>query len=376
MEKNLWLGVATGANLATSCSEMKMNMNEKKEVFREPIGKFQVGIQYADTDYFGCAPYERKCSLAIFYPGAEGKSRCPYKDVHYQKSIMHLTGVDQSAEKNETANRNGMAVSEAEILTWIYEDAVPMAVGDAEVPNTEKVSNVVEIPNTDKMSNTEWKKYPVIIYNHGLMGYQMDSSVLCADLASCGFVVISIGHPFGSGAVTYADGSLFEIPTDFRVNREDLNGLGDLWKEDIAHTIDLIKSKETLRETFQIDPEAIYLMGMSFGGCISVAAALKDSRIQKAINIDGSLFTDIEIVRTDADIFVLCSPFNANAFLKLTEAGYEKLFVEKVKKVRHWEFADGIYLGEKGRSNREWADRISRNRAEMCLRFLRGDGDL
>lgn len=51
----------------------------------------------------------------------------------------------------------------------------------------------------------EKEKYPVILYSHGLNGFQMESTVLCADLASKGYIVVSVGHPYGSGAVTYTD---------------------------------------------------------------------------------------------------------------------------------------------------------------------------
>ena len=34
--------------------------------------------------------------------------------------------------------------------------------------------------------------------------------MLCADLASCGYVVFCVGHPYGARIVTYTDGTFFE----------------------------------------------------------------------------------------------------------------------------------------------------------------------
>ena len=42
--------------------------------------------------------------------------------------------------------------------------------------------------------------------------------------------------------------------------------------------------------------------------------------------------------------------------------------------VSHFEFSDGVYLSDKGKQNREWADRISRHRAERILEFISFEG--
>jgi predicted dienelactone hydrolase len=51
-------------------------------------------------------------------------------------------------------------------------------------------------------------RYPVLVFNHGLGSFQKQSASLMEELASHGYVVLSVGHPFDSLVVQYADGSV------------------------------------------------------------------------------------------------------------------------------------------------------------------------
>ena len=60
--------------------------------------------------------------------------------------------------------------------------------------------------------------YPVIIFNHGYGSYTMQSTVLCSDLASFGYIVVSVGHPYESSGVKYLDDSIIEMPEIIQKN--------------------------------------------------------------------------------------------------------------------------------------------------------------
>ena len=40
------------------------------------------------------------------------------------------------------------------------------------------------------------------------------------------------------------------------------------------------------------------------------------------------------------------------------------------KKIAHYEFSDGVYLGPKGKADRAWADKESCERSEKILKFI------
>ena len=301
-------------------------------MLRAPIGKYNVGIRNIDTDEFGEGENRRKLSLMFFYPSDEAGEECPYMDAEYQM---------------EAATK----LSDNGVRTYCYKD-VPI-------------------------SHQE-DKYPVIIYNHGLKGYQMESTVLCADIASSGYIVISIGHPYGSGAVTYEDGSVLTPNDSFAIDRNNLAALGNLWYEDIRYAVNYIGGLncEGLSgrgsspvESLNLD-EGISLIGVSFGGSCSVGMTLMEKEIRCAINLDGGLFTDITCAYPNKPILVMCSPLNYKAHARLKEFGCTNVTVKKIRKLSHWEFSDGVYFSERGKKNRNRADMLSKQRALLCLEFL------
>ena len=298
-------------------------------MLRAPIGKKNVGICEMDTDSFGTSDFSRRLSLMFYYPTDEKGEEYPYKDAAYQR------------EKSSDKVDNG-------VKTYCY-------------------ANV--------SISKEKEKYPIIIYNHGLMGFQMESTVLCADLASSGYIVVSVGHPYGSGAITYADGTIFTPNDSFEIDRHNLTPLGELWHEDICYAIGYLDRINTgdveCMFSRKMDlTQGVNLLGVSFGGCCGVDIALSGEKIRCAINLEGGLFIELTPVYTDRPILVMCSPFNRRAHAKLAELGCNNIKVSKIKKISHWEFSDGIYLSERGQNNHDFADLISVNRARMCLDFL------
>ena len=302
-------------------------------MFRAPIGNYHVGISSVDTEEFGDDEFRRKLSLMFFYPSDETGEECPYMDTEYQKQA-------------------GSGCRDNGVRTFCCKD--------------------VELSKRES-------RYPVVVYSHGLNGFQMDSTVLCADIASGGYIVISIGHPYGSGAVTYGDGALF-VPNElFRFDQNNLGFLGNLWYEDIRNAVkyvgrlnndEALSRKINFAGRLDLD-EGISLLGVSFGGCCSVGAALSEKEIRCAINLDGGLFADINCVYKDKPVLVMCSPLNYKAHARLKSLGCTNVTVKKIRKLTHWEFSDGIYLSERGKKDRDRADRISTQRGMLCLEFLR-----
>ncbi len=280
-------------------------------MLREPFGKYKVAVSEYEVDY---SEGKRKIPMMFFFPSDTGSKMCPYKDAAYQKGMR---------EGNVTDNG---------VKTYCY---------------------------TDGTLSSEKEKYPVVMYSHGLNGFLMESTVLCADLASNGYIVVSIGHPLGT-----------EIEGD-------LKKLGLLWEEDISFAMESLQKiqdgqLETCFSGRLAIEDGINLLGVSFGGCCSIGTLLKDSRAKCAINLDGRLFIDVELVYTDKPVLVLCNPLNYTAYAKLKKIAYPNLTVKKYRKVTHWEFSDGIYLSERGKSNRQWADEISENRARLCMDVIMG----
>lgn len=296
-------------------------------MLREPIGNNFVSIFRTDTEEIGDLSHRRKVPLTFFYPSGEWTEECPYKDAQYQKSMPH-------------PNDNG-------VHTFCGTDA-----------------ELIDVPEA----------LPVIIYSHGLTGFEMESTVLCADLASSGFVVVAVGHPYGSSIVTYTDGSTFVDDTPVDKMKNELGSLEVLWHEDVCAAMNKLSDMNCSDSMWngKLDLNTTGILGVSFGGCCGIASALKDDAFKYAVNLDGSLFIDLDYQYKDKPILVLCSRVNFMAYRKLIANDCTNVEIEKTRKVTHWEFSDGVYLSDKGKADRSWADQVSKHRAELILEFIAG----
>lgn len=117
-------------------------------MLRQAIGDYQVGIRRYETKEIGDDSHRRRVPMTIYYPAESWTKEYPYMEGQYQRSAPNV--ID-----NGVRTYCGM---EPEFKTTIV-------------------------------------KAKVVLMNHGLCGYEMESTVLCADLASSGYIVVSIGHP-------------------------------------------------------------------------------------------------------------------------------------------------------------------------------------
>ena len=336
-------------------------------MLRKPIGNYTVGTCYFDTDYIGKDNYKRRLPVMVFYPTDKQGEKCLYKTTDYFKAKIDGKCID------------------IDIFTHCY-DNVPLSVKE--------------------------KQYPVILYSHGLRGYLMDSTVLCTDLASLGYIVFSVGHPYGAGITYYQDGTSFdgwiqikddEKPATLWDNIKLLLGilpvrsyekrnaswmkyckyykkmiqkLIPLWEEDLVEGMNYIekiacgKIDSIFNEKLIID-QGMGIIGMSLGGCCSIGIGLKDSRVSYCIDLDGGIFAEIEPIRWDVPILILREAINAFAEFPLRALHYKNLYVKKIKGLTHWQFADGVYLSDKGRKNKVWADEKSKEKTMTCLNFIK-----
>lgn len=147
--------------------------------FPKPMGQYQVGtIEYDVTDYNredvnGQMREIRKLPVKVFYPAqAEGAEAEKYLSRQAAEAVVKMYRCK--------------AFEEDTLRTYCYRDAVPVE-----------------------------GSFPVVIYNHGLNGYVQQNTVLCSDLASMGYIVVSISHPGEAAAVKYEDGSYDFYDTSF-----------------------------------------------------------------------------------------------------------------------------------------------------------------
>ena len=143
--------------------------------------------------------------------------------------------------------------------------------------------------------NVGQELYPLILFSHGLGGMRMQNTVQMEELASKGYVVIAMDHPYDANVTIFRDGSV----AGFRSGLRDDASEEEFWKirlpqintraADISFIIDQITNrKDDILWKF-IDITKVGVFGHSFGGSTAIVASFTDSRISACLNLDGWL---------------------------------------------------------------------------------------
>ncbi len=169
----------------------------------------------------------------------------------------------------------------------------------------------------------ETENCPLVIFSHGAFGYYQSNTSTYMELASHGYVVISLDHPYHSFFTTDTTGKTITVdPTfiqdvmrvsDGKANESETITLSHEWMDlrlgDMNFVIDTVKeaketaqlsetnwyvADETTGETIldilaMTDTETIGLMGHSLGGASSVTMGRTRDDIDAVIDLDGTM---------------------------------------------------------------------------------------
>lgn len=152
-------------------------------------------------------------------------------------------------------------------------------------------------------------KYPLVVFSHGAFGYSGSNYSTFTELASNGYVVASIGHPYHSFFTRDTSGKVTTANPDFISSVYEINEINDENNaEKVYHTtriwlklrIDdqnfVLNNILELAETKNADPlfsiidtDKIGLMGHSLGGASSAQLGRERNDIGAVIVLDGTM---------------------------------------------------------------------------------------
>jgi pimeloyl-ACP methyl ester carboxylesterase len=132
--------------------------------------------------------------------------------------------------------------------------------------------------------------FPTVLFSPGLGNSRLLYSAMAQSLASEGFNVVTIDHPYDADIVEFEDGSTVlaaEIDSD-----EQIVAALDVRVQDVSFVVDQLQVKATAQKLFSGRPcaenEQYTIFGHSLGGATAAAATLSDKRLNGAINLDGT----------------------------------------------------------------------------------------
>ncbi|KAH8588692.1 Alpha/Beta hydrolase protein, partial [Bisporella sp. PMI_857] len=176
---------------------------------------------------------------------------------------------------------------------------------------------------------------PLLLFTPGLGAPRLTYSSNLAEIASYGWNVASVDHPYETLVVEYPDGRVvFGNPllpsnateseaNDWYLKRLDvrvadvisvLNGLSNPLVVSRIPGFKPVSSSETeaCRNVSGFRTDKIGIYGHSFGGATSLMAITNDTRFQAGINLDGSLWGSAIEEGTDVPFMIMSRPGFAN----------------------------------------------------------------
>jgi pimeloyl-ACP methyl ester carboxylesterase len=161
--------------------------------------------------------------------------------------------------------------------------------------------------------------YPLVVFSHGGLGLESSNESLYLELASHGYVVGSIGHPYHSFWTKGEDGRITFVSMEYfrEIQQEDANS--DKWQSyrfyrawmetrtaDINYVIDTIMANAADRAGgvyALVDRTRMGVMGHSLGGSAALAIPRQRNDIAAVIALESPFLYDI--VGVEDNQFVL-----------------------------------------------------------------------
>jgi predicted dienelactone hydrolase len=141
--------------------------------------------------------------------------------------------------------------------------------------------------------------WPVILFSPGYGAPRAFYAGLAADLASRGYVVLAVDHPFEVAVTQLADGRVAAPAQD--EGRTDADRVAYMNRQvlvraaDLRFVLDQLTRPNRLPPILagRLDPSRVAAAGHSFGGATAALVASQDPRIGAAADIDGMLYGDV-----------------------------------------------------------------------------------
>lgn len=323
------------------------------DAFPKPIGGYTVGRTQMDFEYTASDHSKRELAAFVYYPSDsnEGKTTSTYMFPEVYEMLKEQPLV--------TAYLKGEVFFSIDIKTQCYDDLA--------------------------LSRKE-KRYPVLFYVCGGGGSPEWGTVLCTDLASMGYVVVSIGHP-NSTMYKRKDGRLFNVSNGFseaiRTLSEDpemlvlagkmemrpddetavqmcrnvlalpvlakLTEFSELQAEDVRFVADYLYKldAEELKSIFTgrlLLDTGMGIVGHSYGGLTTAMVCRDDDRFTCGIGLDSGAFGLLDSDLKKPFLLLFRDPnYNMNAIIGANNS--RETYYFSVDRVAHLDNCDIVFTG-------------------------------
>jgi predicted dienelactone hydrolase len=145
------------------------------------------------------------------------------------------------------------------------------------------------------------EKFPLLFFSHGLGEPRSIYTGLSEDLASHGYVVVCLDHPYG-GVTVLPDGRVLTTEGDPNAgNPEATPALVEAWAKDASFVLDRLSSHGGADSvplklfTRLLDFARVGMLGHSLGGAAGLEACRADTRFKACADLDGAPFGKVTV---------------------------------------------------------------------------------
>jgi dienelactone hydrolase len=201
------------------------------------------------------------------------------------------------------------------------------------------------------------KQWPVVIFLTGNVASRAFYTSLVSGLASHGYVVLAIDHPYEAIIAELADGTIATTIENYQNDEPDLLNFMkrrlDLRVADVQFVLNQLDNIKSSSDGFfsALDKNRIVITGHSLGGASAAVAMAVDSRIKAAANIDGTLYGGLPEPSEERHFLLIESKKDSSSRLLRYENGNQKLFKHfgggyryEIPQADHYSFTDAPLL--------------------------------
>ncbi|MER7623062.1 hypothetical protein [Streptomyces sp. NPDC126503] len=242
-------------------------------VFPEPSGRFAVGtrvVQWTDPrrpESFTADPHDRRTVVVqLWYPARESPAGA--------RRARYLGRTEQEARTVSDALARQVG------LPGFLVDGAPRA----------RTHAVFDAPVAGGGG-----RFPVVLFSPGSGGVRTQNTAWAEDLASHGYVVAALDHPYDSAAVVLADGRTIHTRTVSTGDRDEDDELAAAWTAVRAADLGFVLTElgrlgrggDAGPLAGRLDTGRAAVTGHSMGGAAALQAARNDRRFAAVVDLDG-----------------------------------------------------------------------------------------
>lgn len=200
------------------------------------------------------------------------------------------------------------------------------------------------------------RPWPVVVFSPGYGAPRAVYTGLATRLASRGFVVFVLDHPYESAVTRLPDGQVVGLQEIFPADRTRFMPDQQVVRTaDIRFVIDQLARPDALSPSLRggrIETSKVAVVGHSFGGAASAMAMSEDPRVVAAANIDGTPYGDLRDRQLTRPFLLLQSDSAETHHSDYFISGNGRLLVHstapgfhyEIKRANHYSFTDAPFF--------------------------------